>query len=283
MFSSWIFYCIVFIVLQVAFLQLFKHLAGKSKDIGSLTVIVQITAALCALALSPLEEWTWPSKWEVWLLLGFALLFYAGADRLNAIARKNMEISTETMLHQAWKLLFFFTGIIFLGRGFTVLKLLGGIIIVLANISLFFEKRKFKFNKYALLKIIGILCFTGAMTLDVNNSAHFNLPFYVFISFGAPAVLLFLTGQAKPRKLWAEIKNTNFWLLIACAIANGFGAVAILRAYELEYFMSAAISSIYVVLNVAFAYIFLKERTHLVWKLIAAAIIVGGIVMVTFG
>jgi len=280
MFESWITYTVAFIFLQVAFLQLFKLATRKSKDIGALTVCVQVFAALFALTLSPFFDWTWPTDWLVWLLLGLAWICYAGADRLNATARKELEISVENLIHQVWRPFFFFTGIVFLGRTFTWLRLLGGVIIVLANMSLFFQKGKFRIGKYEIVKLIAMLCFTAAMTLDVHNSGYFNLGFYMFMSFFAPAVILFVIGQAKPNKVWQELKEGNTLAIIFCALCNGVGAVAILMAYQFEFFLAASISSVTVILNVFFAYVFLKERSNLARKLIAAAVILGGLVLV---
>lgn len=288
MIDSWVFYVTAFVILQVAFLQLFKLASRKSVNIGALTVIVQLGAALSALLLVPFFDWKLPDfakDWDVWLLLGLALVFYAGADRLNAAARKNMDISTETMLHQTWKLLFLFGGMLPLAHlayyGFSWVKFLGGVIIVLVNMSLFAQDKSFKINRYVVMKIIAVVCFASAMTLDVANSGHFNLPFYVFISFSVPAIFLVIAGQAGPKRIWAELKTNILWVVLLCAFCNGIGAVMILRAYQLEYFMSAAISSVYVILNVFFAYIFLKEHDNLMRKFLAAAVIVCTIVLIT--
>jgi drug/metabolite transporter (DMT)-like permease len=283
MFTSWIFWTVAFIILQVAFLQIFKLLTKKTDDIGSLTVCVQLLSSIFALSLFWAFGWQFPVDWAIWGLLGAALIFYAAADRLNAAARKNMDIGTESMLHQVWKLLFLFCGIIFLGRHFAWLKLLGGVIIVLANIAIFYEKGKFRFNKYVAVKFVAIVCFTAAMTLDVYNSDYFNLPFYCFLSFFVPAVFLLIARQTTPQKLLNELKNSNFILLLLCAFCNGIGAVTILRAYQLDYIMSASVSSVYVLINVVVAFIFLKERTQPVKKAVAALVILGGLLLTVLG
>jgi drug/metabolite transporter (DMT)-like permease len=283
MLNSWVFCVAVFVVMQIGFLQLFKLSTRRSADNGALTVLVQVASAIFALYLSPFFGVSWPTEWVTWLLLGLAFVFYALSDRLNAAARKNMEISVESMLHQVWKLLFFFTGLLFLGYSFTWLKLLGGAMIVAANIFLFFEKGKFRFNKFAVLKLIAVVCFTAAMTLDVANSEFFNLPFYVFLTFMAPAAVLMLSGQASPRRLLRELSTINGTAVIFCALCNALGAVAILRAYQLEYFMSASISSVWVILNVAFAFVFLRERGGIFKKLLAASVVVGGLVLTVWG
>jgi drug/metabolite transporter (DMT)-like permease len=59
--------------------------------------------------------------------------------------------------------------------------------------------------------------------------------------------------------------------------------VTILRAYQLDYIMSASVSSVYVLINVVVAFIFLKERTQPVKKAVAALVILGGLLLTILG
>jgi len=214
--------------------------------------------------------------------MAIGLGLYAINDRLDATTRKELDITTDTMLHQSYRILFLITGIIFLGRSFVWLRLLGGFIIVFACMFLLFERGRFTFNRYVIIKLISVLFFTAALTLDMYNSPEFNLPFFVFISFGAPAVYLMIARQSTFRGLVTEIRRKDWWVIIICGIAQGLAAFAFLRALQFrDYFVEvASITAIHIVLNVFFAYIFLGERNGLVRKIISSAIIVGAIVMI---
>jgi len=279
---TWLWFTLMFVVFQVVFLQFFKVATKDTKSIGALTVVTQGIAAVSILVLCPFFGWTFPTYWLTWLLLGIALALYAVNDRLDDICRKNLDISVDAMVQQVYRIFFLFSGIIFLGRGFAWLKLLGCVLIVLANFLALFEKGKLRINRYVLLKVLSTIFFTAAFTLETYNSPEFNLPFFVFLSFGVPALMLLATRQAKFRALVTEVKRPHWWAIVIAGIAQGLTAFAILRAYQFyDHFIEvASISAVYVILNVFFAMIFLRERGNLIQKFVAAAIIVGSIVMI---
>jgi len=281
---SWLIYTIIFIVFQIIFLQTFKYATRNSKNIGAFAVLVQLISAFSILLFIPLFPWTIPTHWLTWVLVGISLLLFAVNDRLDATTRKNLDITTDVMLHQWYRILFLFAGIIFLGRAFIPLRLVGALVIVGANIFLLFEKGKFQFNRYVLLKILSVMFFTAGFTLDVYTSAEFNLPFFVFISFFMPAIYLMIARQATPRSLYKEFSRKEWWVILVCGIAQSIFVFSILRAYQFRnYFVEvASISAVYVILNVIFAYFFLKEKSSPIKKFIISMIIVSAIAFMTF-
>ncbi|MCL2229205.1 MAG: EamA family transporter [Firmicutes bacterium] len=210
------------------------------------------------------------------------LVFYAINDRIDATTRKHLDITTDTMLHQAYRFTFLITGIVFLSRSFVPLRLVGGIIIIFACMLLVYDKKKFHFNKYVWLKLLNTLIFTAALTIDMYNSPQFNLPFFVFISFSVPAVYLMIARQATPKTLYAEIKRPEWWVILICGIAQALAAFAFLRGLQFrDYFVEfTSFTALHVLLNVFFAYFILKERNNLPQKIIASVIIVGMIIMI---
>jgi len=299
MFSSWIFYVCVFIVMQIVFLQTFKYIAKDSKSIGALTVLIQlisaVTAAFLILLLLPLSSqvssfgWMWPGwreAWLPWLLLGISFVLFAVNDRLDATTRKNLDITVDTMLHQVYRILFFPMLILILGVPFRWPALVGGIIIVLVNMWLVLEKDKFKFDKYVSLKLVSVLFFTAALTTQLQSldSGDFNIPFFTVLSFGIPALMLAGVKQATPKTLYHEIKRKDWWIVLICGVAQALFCLCLyvfLTLDRAESINANAISAVYVLLNVVFAYIFLKERKNLLKKSIAAVIIVLAVVMIT--
>jgi uncharacterized membrane protein len=290
MFQSWIFYIVLCIVSQIVFLQTFKYVAKDTKSIGALTVIVQIIGAAFVILLSPFLAWTWPSgdNWWMWLLLAISFILYAVNDRLDATTRKHLDITVDTMLHQTYRILFFPLLIVFgvlVGtfspNSISWASLVGGIIIVIANMFLIFEKGKFRFNRYVLLKMVSVVFFTFAFTMQIFSVGGFNIAFFSFLSLGVPAVLLLSARQATPKSLYTEIKRKQWGLITVCGIAQGLQVFSIYMAMEFGDRMQVnATFAVYVLLNVVFAYIFLKERGGLVRKSIAAAVIVASMIMI---
>jgi drug/metabolite transporter (DMT)-like permease len=278
----WAVWTIIFVVAQVAFLQLFKFATRNSRDLGNLTVAVQLITAVSILIFIPFFPWLFPFDFWNWFLLVVSFLFYAINDRLDATTRKNLDISVDTMLHQTYRIFFLAFGILFLQRPFVWLKLMGALIIVAANLLLFFERGKFRFNKYVWLKILSSFIFAAAFAIDNYHSMSFNLPFFVFLSFICPAVYLMLARQATPRGIMREIRRREWWAIVVAGIVQGIMTLAILRAYQFhdKLIEVAVVSSVFVILNVFAAVLFLGERRGLVRKFAAGAIIVGSIVFV---
>jgi len=364
MFSSWIFYVIIFIIAQIIFLQTFKHIAKDSKSIGALTVLVQIistiTSAVFILLLLPLSGsiagfgWQWPdgsiqwllpwvvfgiaavllavlltpyfkntwfgrkkwlpwilygvvfvlcaillapyfrntwsggsSAWLPWALLGISFILFAVNDRLDATTRKNMDISVDTMLHQVYRLLFFPALILVatFGPPFRWVSLIAGIVIVVMNMLLIFKKGKFKHNKYVWIKLLSVLFFTGALTLQLIsiNEGDFNLPFFAVLSFGIPALLLAGVKQATPFTVIKEFRRKEWWMILICGVAQAIFCICLYVSMALpptDRMNFNAISAVYVLLNVVFAFIFLKERSSLVKKIIIAIMIVACVIII---
>ena len=291
MFNSWVFYVCLFIVAQIVFLQTFKYATRNTKSIGALTVLIQVIGAASIILLAPFFKWTWPSgsnMWLPWLLLGISFILFAVNDRLDATARKHLDISVDAMLHQSYRILFIPMLIFFIGVfTFAWSALLGGVIIVLMNMFLFFQKGKLRFNKYVWLKLLSVLFFVAALTTQLKSltDGDFNVPFFSMLSLAIPALILLGARQATPRTLINEVKRKEWPALLICGITQGLVVFSLYMYMALarpagELVTAHAISAVYVLLNVVFAYIFLKERNNLLKKSICAVVIVACLVMI---
>jgi len=300
MFNSWIFYVILFVITQIIFLQTFKYVTKNSKSIGALTVLIQLISAVSILALLPFFKWTLPSKsdWWMWALLVASFIFFAINDRLDATTRKHLDISVDAMLHQTYRLLFLpLMVLLYWSAGqFAWSILVGSIIIILMNMLLLYEKGKFRFSKYVVLKIISAAIFAFALSSQLRATVRgatmsgFAIPFVVFLSFLVPALLLAGAKQATPFTVVKEIRRKEWWVLLICGVAQGLMSLALYMALDLAWqwdktngmVYANAIMAVYVLLNAVFAFIFFKERKNILIKIIAAVVIVGCIVMIAF-
>ena len=300
MFSSWIFYVCLFIVTQIVFLQTFKYVVKNSKSVGALTVLIQVISAISMLLLLPFFEWTLPSSadWWMWVLLGASFIFFAINDRLDATTRKHLDVSVDAMLHQTYRLLFLpLMVILYWSAGqFAWSILVGSIIIVFMNMLLLYDKGKFKFNKYVVLKLISASIFAFALSSQLRATVRgatmsgFAIPFVVFLSFLVPALLLAGVKQATPYTVVKEFRRREWWVMLICGVAQGLMTFALYMSLDLAWqwdktngmVYANAIMGVYVLLNAVFAFIFFKERKNLLTKTIAAAAIVGCIVLIAF-
>ena len=140
---------------------------------------------------------------------GIALIFYTISDRLNTTVRAGLEASTFSMIKQLSTVFMIFAGLIFLKEPFVINKFIGAILIIASNILIFYKKGEGKPNKYIILGIIANICYTIALFLDVNISNNFNLPFYITISLGIPAILIAIIEKIKITDIKNEFINGN--------------------------------------------------------------------------
>ena len=279
--NHWILYVILYIILSTIFTQFYKIATQNLKNAGALTVILEIIGVITALLICPFFDLTFPTNFEVWIFLGLSIIFYAITDRVNTTVRSGIEASTFSILKQLSTTFLTLAGFLFLNEEFIFHKFLGAMLIILSNIFIFYKKGEFKMNRYIGLGVLANLSFTIAMFLDVNLSKHFNLPFYVAMTLGIPAILIALTEKIKISEMKEEIKIANKKVLLITGITWSLSIIAQLRAYQLQKVsIVAPICSLSVILNVIVGYLFLKERDNLPRKIIAAILIVISILLI---
>ena len=278
---NWIIFVILYLILVVIYNQFYKISTKKLTKPGALTVLLQIIGALAVLLVSPLFEIKFPTDIKVYVFLGLALIFYSISDRLNTTVRAGLEASTFSMIKQLSTVFMIFAGLIFLKEPFVINKFIGAILIIASNILIFYKKGEGKPNKYIILGIIANICYTIALFLDVNISNNFNLPFYITISLGIPAILIAVIEKIKITDIKNEFINGNRKAICVTGITWSLSILVQLRAYQLgEVSVVAALCALSVILNVIFGYFFQNEKENLTKKIIAALLIILGIILI---
>lgn len=278
-FNSWPIYLVGDIVFFVIFLQYYKLAVKDTKKDGAATVVLQIIAALTTAILIPLYAWQVPNSWIPIALVVAASVFYAIQDRLQTTVRKNLPVSTYSIVGQLTNVAVIISGIVVFNEAPTSLKLLGAALILLGNVLLFFKKDKFVFNRYLLLAVLAALIFAVATTLDIGNSENFNLPFYISITLFIPAVFLMIGERTAVRELKGEFNKARKYYTYT-GIAWGLAIFCSLRAFQLgpvTTIVPLAASS--VLLNVIIAFFFHDEREQKTRKVISALLVIAGITL----
>ena len=192
-----------------------------------------------------------------------------------------MDVSTENILRQLSKVFLIIVGIVIFKEDIVFMKILGGLIILLSNVLLVMRKGKFVFNKYIVLQLISVLCFTVAISLDVGISEQFNLPIYVSSTLVIPAILIMIFERISFKKISSEFKDGDKTSLLITGISWGLSILFGLRAYQFGNISTIApLSAISLLINVILSYVFLKEKDHLVRKISAAVGVIIGIILI---
>ena len=279
--NNWLLYVILYLFFATVFTQSYKVATKSLKKAGALTVILQTTAGLTALLLCPFFEFKFPTDIKIYIFLGISIIFYAITDRINTTVRSGIEASTFSVLKQLSTTFMIIAGLVFLKEEFVITKFIGAMLIIFSNVLIFYNKGEMKFNKYVLLGIIANISFTIALFLDVNISENFNLPIYVAMTIIIPAVLISIFERISPKDIKEEFVNGNKKAMLLTGTTWGISIVTSLRAYQLgNVTIIAPLCALTVMLNVIVGYLFLKERDHLVRKIISAILSIISIILI---
>ncbi len=279
--NNWLLYVILYLIVETVFIQFYKMATKKIQKTGALTVLLEMTGGLTALVLSLFFEIRFPTDVRIYIMLAISIICYTVKDRLDTKVMSGIEASTFNILQQLSTAFMLFAGLIFFKEEFILAKFIGAILIIFSNILVFYQKGKFEFNKHVLLGIIANLVFTVALFLDVNISEHFNLPMYAAITLMIPAILIMIFERIKPSEIKNEFANGNKKAILITAITWPIAIITQLRAYQLgNVTIVAPLCALIVILNVIVGYLFLKERTHLLRKIISAILIIISIVLI---
>lgn len=278
---DWMIWVVLYLIISVVFNQSYKVATKSLTKPGALAVLLEVIGSITILVACPFFEMKFPKEIGVYICLGISIIFYAMADRINTTVRSGIEASTYSIIHQLSTVFMIFAGFILFKDTFILSKFIGALLIVFANILIFYEKGNGKLNKYIVLGIVANLFFTLALFFDVSISDSFNLPIYVTATLGIPSILIFIFERIKFSEVKEEFKNGNKKFVLLTAVTWSLAILSQLRAYQLgKVSIVAPLCALSVILNVIVGYFFLKERDNMLRKIISALVIILGIVLI---
>ena len=279
--NIWWIYVVFYLILYVTYTQYYKIATKKCKSTSALTVLLRFTSGIIILLAIPLFNFKFPKSIFSYVFLSLACAFFALSDRMYTASYKELEVSTYSILSQLSTAFIFVFGILFFKEPLIIKRIIGAILILLANVLVLYKKRKFTWNKYYLFNIIANLSFAIGMTLNVGISEQFNLAFYIAITLCSSAILIFIFERIKFKDIIGEYKEGNKKAIVVVSILDGVTSLLILRAYQLESVtLIAPLASLKTIINVFVAHLFLKENNSLLKKIVAALIIIIGVTLI---
>ncbi|MDQ3098224.1 MAG: DMT family transporter [bacterium] len=277
-FNSWQSNLFLYYIFVVIFYQTYKLAVQHAIKDGAATIFLQLIAGLSCLFLIPFFPLKFSSGTAIWLLLVGACLFYALNDRLQTTVRKNLPVSTFSIIGQSTTIFLLIISVLFFNGSLGINKIVGAILIIVANIILFYKRDGIVLNKYFWLTLLASLSFAIAISIDVGISQNFNLPLYVALTLFIPALMIALADKLHIKEIVAESKSLNLKYYVITGISWALTIVFSLRTYQLgEVSIMVSLQAVSVLLNVIVASIILKERADIYKKIIAATLVIIGV------
>lgn len=277
--NSWQFNFFAYLFLVVIFMQTYKLAVRKVKKDGAATILLQLIAGFSILLFSPLFSFNFPPNLKTYFLLTLSCVFYALYDRSQTTIRKHLPVSVYSILGQMSKVFLIFLGFLIFKEPFILNKIFGGLLILGANVYLFYKKGKICFNKYVWLSFISTLMFALAISIDIGISRQFNLPFYIAFTLIIPSLMIALVERIKFQELKEEFltsQNKKYFLITG--LSWGLLILFMLRAYRFgKVTIITPLAATSTLINVLIAFIFLKERENKLKKVLAAMLVILGV------
>lgn len=281
MINNWRFFIIIYLIFSVLFNQSYKITTKNMKSAGALTIIIQIIASLFCLFLIPLFQIKFPNSIKSYLFFGIAIIFYTLNDRLGTTARSKIDASSYSVIKQLSTVFMILFGILLFKEKIILSKIIGSILILFSNVLVFYKKDKLKIDRYIIMGVLANISLTVALLIDINYSNEFNLGIYVFLILLIPSILIFLVEKIKVKEIFIEYQQSNKLSIFLTSISWTIMMISKLKAYMLgRVTIVTPIASLTVILTVIFGYFILKEKDNLLKKMIAAILIVIGIILI---
>lgn len=280
-FNSWEFFVVLYLVASVVFSQEFKMANRNMKNAGSLTILLEILTGIFSLFMIPFFEIKLEINTSIIITMLIVVMIYAITDRLNIEARYGLDPSTFSMMKQLSTVFMIIFGFIFLKEELIINKIIGTILIIMANVILTYNKGKFVIDKYFIMTIFANFLFAVAMLINVDLSDHFNLAFYTYITVTIPAILIFIFGRHSIKEVKEEFKLYDRKKFVLAAFCWALMLNTSIRAYQLgSVTVVAPLFALTAILNALVEFIFNHNKNKFIQKIVAALIILIGVILI---
>lgn len=273
---------ILYLIFSLIFAQCFKETNRNMKNASALTILLEVFTAVFALLLSPLFTYKFSFEPKILLTLGTVTIIYAATDRLNIEARYGLAPSTFSMLKQLSTVFMVIFGFVFLKEKIIFSKIIGIILILLANILLSTNKKgKLELNKYFIMCIISNFLFAIAMFINVNISDNFNIGLYTVITVLIPAFIIKIVSKLSIKDLKQEFKLYDKRKFMLVSFSWAMMLISSVKAYEYgNISIVAPLLTLSMVTNSIYEYFIDKDKNSLKRKLAISLLIVIGIILI---
>lgn len=274
---SWLIYSLLALFFFVIYDVAGRYLATRSKNPQAFAVIYNLGVAI----ISPiifLFDSTLPSGITPYVIgmtiLG--LMIWGLNGRFEYFAKKHTEASVFSIVIKLGPVMSFFLAILFLKESFTLSKLAGVALIVIANIillagNLHHTKIDLKGIRYTLLLA---LILSVAWLFDAVNVKAWGVGVFCMFSFFAPVIMSSFFPTIKKIELQKELRLTPWWQFLVLGFFNLVGYGFMLKALtigEASNVMPIATSTTPFVVMIGI--VLLGERDSLVRKIFASILV----------
>jgi drug/metabolite transporter (DMT)-like permease len=229
-------------------------------------------------------EFKLPSEPSAWNLVLVSSLLWTIVAYIGFKAYSYLDVSVLSPIVKSKLFFVLFFSAIFLRESLSVGKIVGTVLIFIGVMIISYKRRsglKDLKRKGVLLVLASSLTISVALLIDKYATNFFNLGMYSFLVYSIPVVLLIPFVANKKAEIKSVIRN-RFPATLATVLLGTTYYYLMLRAFRLaEASIVVPIVQSSTIIAVLGGIIFLKERTDIPKKVLAALIVIAGALLVS--
>lgn len=214
----------------------------------------------------------------------FAVVLYSLGNVFIFKALKEGQVSNFTILFAARGLISVFASAILLHEFLKLNQLAGAALVLAAIVVVNLNRSLLRVSRASLFALSAAVCFGLANTNDRLILKSFELYTYVALAFIAPGIVLFFSRPAKIVETLKIASTPVFRAIVVLSLIYSAGAVAFFIALSSKQANSSQVVMVgltSVITTVFLSAIFLKERDHIIKKIIAVSLTFIGILLLS--
>jgi drug/metabolite transporter (DMT)-like permease len=209
-------------------------------------------------------------------------IFSAASSILCFTSLKCLQASEYTILLSSSRLWVVIGAFIFLRESFSILRVIGTIIIIFGIAFAELKNRNFIFNKGVLFVLGGAFCYAITELVSYFILRNYDANSFTVYSYLLPVIALLIVNFKSIRKLVFYARPKNAINLAAVSVFDVTATLLLFYAYQISRNASqiGPIMELKTILSVILAIIILRERDHITNKIGGAILVVAGVIFV---
>jgi drug/metabolite transporter (DMT)-like permease len=221
-------------------------------------------------------------SWNQLLLIILASILSSAGMVFTFKGFKLIGASEHTILLTSCQLWNMLGAILFLHESLTMTKLVGTIAILFGIVLAEWKKQTFKLNKGAVYVLLAAFCFAGSGIISFFIVRSFDVLSYMLYGSIFVTLILFILKPKIIKKLSFYFKPKRALNIVATSIDDALANILGFTAYQVgrNALQIGPISATQTLLTVLLAIIILKERDHMLQKIVGSlAAVIGTILL----
>lgn len=280
---SWFLFSLAYVFLA-SFANIFRKVLIRDNrgDVYASAIVFQFLGGIISGIFALIHGFVLPPLSTYPINFFLTMVLWGAATITLFKAYEAIEASEVTIITSFQAIVIIFSGMFFLHEFFTLINILGTVLILISVIVVSQNSGKFIFNKGVIYSLLYCL-FAGFATTNEAYMVHrYDVLSYLSVAFFLPAIFLLLINPKSLYKMKQVFKPVILKKNILFTFIYTIAGIAYLYALAIGGQVSqvGTIAKSSVVVTVILATFFLHEKKHFIKKLICAILVTIGVLLV---